>query len=68
MPVLDEAETIERTAITETQRYELNQIFWLWFEDHRDDKVVSIGILFIRTTVRVHHLRPLFSLLFGDRG
>lgn len=67
MPLLTEQETIERTAITPDQQYELNQIFWKWFDLHAEDKVVSLGVLILRVTVRVKHLHPLWVILFGVR-
>lgn len=45
----------------------LGPFFWLWFDGHLDDVVVTINVWFIRKTVRVRDVRPLFVLLFGER-
>lgn len=39
--------------------------FWAWFELHKEDKIISIGIWFLRKTVRVRDIRSVFELLFG---
>lgn len=42
---------------------------WEWFRTHAADVVFSRRILLVATvTVRVRDLRPLFVMLFGDRG
>lgn len=40
--------------------------FWNWYEEHREDKIISIGFLFIRKTLRVKDIRFVFVMLFGD--
>ena len=39
--------------------------FWIWYEQHKEDKIVSVGFLFLRKTVRVRNIKFVFELLFG---
>lgn len=68
MAVLDTAgmsgvNAILRAAILQGIKKDM----WKWWEDHREDEVVTFGFLFIRKTFRVKDLKFLFVLLFGDK-
>lgn len=39
---------------------------WEWYESHKDDKLTTIKVWVISVTIRVHHVRPLFVILFGE--
>lgn len=39
--------------------------FWSWFESHKDDTVITVGILFFKFKVTVGDLEGLFVKLFG---
>ncbi len=43
----------------------VGKLFWKWYRDHEQDKLLSVGWWFIKKTVRVHDLHGLFELLFG---
>lgn len=38
---------------------------WEWFEENRDMQLLRVRKWFFSFSVRVHHLRPLFEILFG---
>ena len=43
------------------------QEFWIWYKLHKDDRIFALKkLLFFSLTVRVHHLEPVFVLLFGS--
>ena len=65
MPALDQAS--QTANLSANQKIQLNISFWEWFDKHQDDEVTTLGILFIRVTVRVKHLYPLWLVLFGVR-
>jgi len=43
----------------------LAPFFWQWYHDHANDKIVKRKILFLRLTILVRDLHPLFVQLFG---
>jgi hypothetical protein len=43
----------------------LGPFFWQWYHDHADDMIIKRKILFLRVTIRVRDLYPLFVQLFG---
>lgn len=44
----------------------LAPMFWAWFTDHSDDKVVERRILFFSVSIHIRDLRGLFIMLFGQ--
>ena len=44
----------------------LAQVFWRWFELHRDQKVTSIKWLFVRKTFYLKDFLAVFELVFGS--
>ena len=40
--------------------------FWAWYANHYNDTVKIFRVWFIRKTVRISDLRPVFVLLLGD--
>lgn len=68
MSVLRDALTPPNSAGTPVDLDELDYLgkyFWDWYAMHENDKIATIRFLFISQTIRVHHAKPLFTLLFG---
>jgi len=40
---------------------------WLWYDEHRDDSLVTVGVWILRYHVKVRHVKSLFVKLFGER-
>ena len=40
---------------------------WKWYDEHRNDPLVTIGVWVLRYSVKVKHVKPLFLKLFGPR-
>jgi len=38
---------------------------WDWFHENEDDVLLRVRKWFFSVSVRVHHLEPLFEMLFG---
>lgn len=45
----------------------LNVFFWNWYAEHREDRIVKLNVFIFSVTVKVKHLDPLFSMLFGPK-
>lgn len=41
---------------------------WRWFEEHKDDKILTVRKWIFNYTFYVHHLESVFELLFGPRS
>jgi len=75
MAVLDEALS---DAVAPTGAYAINWLenirdrispfFWRWYHDHKNDKITSIKVLLFSVPVKVHHVKPLFEILFGKES
>lgn len=59
---LKEAETSQNVAFIKLL---IAREFWKWYEEHQNDKIVKLKILFISKTVRVKDIKFVFELLFG---
>lgn len=56
---------IAATGDEEGTRKAISAMFWLWYDTHKSTKVTEVSFWFIRKTVYVDDLFPLFELLFG---
>jgi len=40
---------------------------WQWYDENRNEPLVTVGIWILRYHVKVRHVKPLFVKLFGER-
>ena len=66
MSALREANLSGTAQLSPAQIAALNMIFWEWYHHHADDTIIRRKILVFSVTIRVHDLRPLFVMLFGE--
>lgn len=43
----------------------ISTLFWMWYLNNSEDRILTIKKWFISKTIRVKDLRPAFELLFG---
>lgn len=41
---------------------------WEWYDAHRNDPLVTVGVWIFSYSVKVRHVKPLFVKLFGPRS
>lgn len=66
MSALREANLSGAAQLTPMQIAALNAVFWEWYHRHADDMLLKRKVFLFSVTIRVHDLRPLFVMLFGE--
>lgn len=66
MAVLHQMRSLGATSMQAQVAAELSPFFWGWYDAHSNDKILTVGLWFLRKTIRVRDVRMVFVLLFGE--